>query len=550
LHNLIEREATLVTDIGKNVGVKYIFVTGGVVSGIGKGITAASLGRLLKDSGLRVTMQKFDPYINIDPGTMSPYQHGEIFVTEDGAAVDLDVGHYERFVDENLDGNSDVTTGQVYWEVLNKERRGEYRGGTVQVIPHITNEIKERVFRLGADGKTDVVITEIGGTVGDIESLPFLEAIRQISADVGRDNCMYVHVTLVPHLTISGELKSKPTQHSVKELLGLGIQPDMIICRTEVQMDNEFKAKIGLFCNISSEFVIENNNVETLYEVPLMLEEQQVSQKVCSRLKLGCGKPDLTEWREMVHRAKNPTKKVKVALVGKYVLLKDAYLSVAESLRHAGFDTGAEIDINWIDSQDVTDANVKQLLGDADGILVPGGFGERAIDGKIIAIKYARENNVPFFGIGLGMQLAAVEFARNAVGLAGAHSVEIDYQTPHPICIISEEREADGTIGAMRQGKYPCRLADNSLVMNAYGVDYIEERHRHRFELNGEYREKLEKAGMVISGTSPDGKLAETLEICTNSFFVGVIFQPEFKTRPNRPHPLFVAFVTSLIDNK
>jgi len=539
-----------VADVGRNVGAKYIFVTGGVVSGIGKGITAASLGRLLKASGLRVTMQKFDPYINIDPGTMSPYQHGEIFITEDGAAVDLDVGHYERFIDENLDSDSDVTTGQVYWEVLNKERRGEYCGGTVQVIPHITNEIKESVFRLGADGKTDVVITEIGGTVGDIESLPFLEAIRQISADVGRDNCMYVHVTLVPHLSISGELKSKPTQHSVKELLGLGIQPDMIICRTEIGMDDEFKAKIGLFCNISSEFVIENNNVETLYEVPLMLERQEVTRKVCSRLKLDCEAPNLTEWEEMVFRAKNLTGKVKIALVGKYVLLRDAYLSVAESLRHAGFEVNAEIDINWIHSEDLNEENAERLLGDADGIVVPAGFGDRGIDGKIVAVKYARENKVPFFGIGLGMQLAAVEFARNVVGLDGAHSAEVNPATEHSIFILSEEKGADDAPGAMRQGKYPCKLAEDSLVVSAYGVDYIEERHRHRFEFNNEYRERLENAGMVISGTSADGKLAEILENREHPWFVGVIFQPEFKTRPNRPHPLFKAFVTASFDKK
>jgi len=539
-----------VADIDRGINVKYIFVTGGVVSGIGKGITAASLGRLLKSSGLRVTMQKFDPYINIDPGTMSPYQHGEIFVTEDGAAVDLDVGHYERFIDENLDGNSDVTTGQVYWEVLNKERRGEYRGGTVQVIPHITNEIKERVFRLGSDGKTDVVIVEIGGTVGDIESLPFLEAIRQISADVGRDNCMYVHVTMVPHLSVSGELKSKPTQHSVKELLGLGIQPDMIICRTEIHMDDEFKAKIGLFCNISSDFVIENNNVETLYEVPLMLERQDVSRKVCSRLKLNCGAPDLTEWEEMVHRAKNLTKKVKVALVGKYVLLKDAYLSIAESLRHAGFEANAEIDINWIDSGELNEANADKLLGDADGILVPAGFGDRGIDGKIVAVKYARENKVPFFGIGLGMQLAAVEFARNVAGLDGAHSVEVNPVTKHPIFTLSGRSDSDETDVEMRQGKYPCKLADESLAINAYGVDYIEERHRHRFEFNNEYRERLEVAGMIFAGMSADGKLAEVLEIKNHPWFVGVIFQPEFKTRPNRSHPLFKAFVSGLLDKE
>ncbi|MCL2837531.1 MAG: CTP synthase [Oscillospiraceae bacterium] len=534
---------------GATSKVKYIFVTGGVVSGIGKGITAASLGRLLKSLGLHVTMQKFDPYINIDTGTMSPYQHGEIFVTEDGASVDLDVGHYERFIDENLDGNSDITTGQIYWEVLNKERRGEYRGGTVQVIPHITNAIKEKVFAFAEDGKTDVVITEVGGTVGDIEGLPFLEAIRQVSRDVGKENCMYVHVTLVPHFKTSGEQKSKPTQHSVKELLGLGIQPDMIICRTEVPMDEEFKTKIALFCNITADNVIENSNVEVLYEVPIMLERQEVSRKICERLKLNHGTPDLTEWNEMVDKAKNLKKCVKIALVGKYVSLKDAYLSIAEALCHGGFDIGVDVDIKWIDSEDVNDKNANDLLGDVDGILVPGGFGDRAIDGKIAAIKYARENKIPFFGIGLGMQLAVVEFARNVAKLDMAHSAEINPQTPHPVIIMSEQKGSADMSVDMRLGKYPCELKDNSIVAKAYGINYIEERHRHRFEFNGEYLDRLEKAGLTVSGTSPDGKFAEIVEINEHPWFVGVLFQPEFRTRPNRPHALFKGFVQSAVDN-
>jgi len=509
-------------------------------------------------------MQKFDPYINIDPGTMSPYQHGEIFVTEDGAAVDLDLGHYERFIDENLDANCDITTGQIYWEVLNKERRGEYHGGTVQVIPHITNEIKERAIKVGkgvlptrlpdcvesthppgcgeSARKTDVVIIEVGGTVGDIESLPFLEAIRQLSSDVGRENCMYVHVTLVPYISSSGEMKSKPTQHSVKELLGLGIQPDMIICRTEIPLDEDFKQKIGLFCNISADLVIENSNVEVLYEVPLMLERQDVSRKVCERLKLNCGRPDLVEWKLMTDRAKNLTKCVKIALVGKYVSMKDAYLSVIEALRHGGFDADSDVDIKWIDSEYITESNVESLLGNVDGILVPGGFGDRGIDGKIAAVKYARENKVPFFGIGLGMQLAVVEFARNVANLDNAHSIEANPKTLHPVIILPD--------GNMRQGKYPCKLEVGSIAEKAYGNIHTEERHRHRFEFNAEYRDRLTDAGLVISGTSLDGKLVEIVEINNHPWFVGVIFQPEFKTRPNRAHPLFKAFVQSALDSR
>jgi len=537
--------------------VKYIFVTGGVVSGLGKGITAASLGRLLKSSGLRVVMQKFDPYINIDPGTMSPYQHGEIFVTDDGAEVDLDLGHYERFIDENLDANSDITTGQIYWEVLNKERNGDYRGTTVQVIPHITNAIKEKIFALGSDDKTDIVIIEIGGTVGDIESLPFLEAIRQMSCDVGRDNCMYIHVTLVPYINSSGEMKSKPTQHSAKELLGLGIQPDMIVCRTEHPLDEDFRNKIGLFCNIPSDCVIENTNVEILYEAPIMLEKQEMSRKVCERLKLDCAAPDLSEWTQMIDKAKNLTERVRVALVGKYVSMKDAYISVIEALRHGGVEVGAEVDIKWIDSEFVTEENVGKLLSGIDGVLVPGGFGDRGIDGKIVAVKYARENDIPFFGIGLGMQLAVVEFARNVVKLDGggierlaAHSVEINPQTPHPVIVKAEQGRLGNTSGDMRLGKHSCDLKAGSCVAKAYGVNYIEERYRNKFEVNHEYIESFVNAGLTISGVSKNGEFAQIVEIDKHSWFAGVLFQPEFKSRPNRPHPLFVAFAQSMLDKK
>ena len=528
------------------MAVKYIFVTGGVVSGIGKGITAASLGRLLKSRGLHVTIQKFDPYINIDPGTMSPYQHGEVYVTEDGAETDLDLGHYERFIDENLSVNNNITAGKVYWSVITKERRGVYLGGTVQVIPHITNEIKEKIFQVGNSENTDVVITEIGGTVGDIESLPFLEAIRQVSADVGKDNCMYIHVTLVPYLATSGEQKSKPTQHSVKELLGIGIQPDMIVCRTELPLGDDFKAKIGLFCNIASDFVIENLDVETLYDVPLMLEGQDVSRKVCEKLKIECNSPDLADWEKMTHRAKNLKGKVKIALVGKYVALHDAYLSVAEALRHGGFENDVEVEIDWVDAAAVTDDNVVDMLKGADGILVPGGFGDRGIDGKISAIKYARINKIPFFGICLGMQLAVVEFARNAAGLNMAHSSELNPATPHPVIDLMPDQKSVADLGGtMRLGKYPCVLSANTVVNLAYGVDYIEERHRHRYEMNNGYRDKLMEAGLIISGVSPDERLVEVVELQEHPWFVGVQFHPEFKTRPNRPHPLFKGFIQS-----
>jgi len=526
------------------MAVKHIFVTGGVVSGIGKGITAASLGRLLKARGLRVTMQKFDPYINMDPGTMSPYQHGEVFVTDDGAETDLDLGHYERFIDENLSSYCNKTTGKIYWSVITKERRGDYLGGTVQVIPHITNEIKENIYKLGTAQETDIVITEIGGTVGDIESLPFLEAIRQVACDVGRDNCMFIHVTLVPFLEKSGELKSKPTQHSVKELLSLGIQPDIIVCRTTLRLPKDLRDKLALFCNVSPDCVIENMDAESLYEVPLMLENEGLATVVCKRLHLDCKKPDLAEWSAMVEKHKTLRGNVKIALVGKYVALHDAYISIVESLTHAGIAHGVNVEIDWVNSDYVTATNADEILAGADGILVPGGFGDRGIEGKINAIQYARENKIPFFGICLGMQLAVVEFARNVVGLAKAHSSELDPTTPYPVIdLMPEQREVQGMGGTMRLGQYTCNLLDGTNSSKAYGKTVISERHRHRYEFNNEFLCQLEEAGLIISGKSPDGRLVEVVEFADNPWFVGVQFHPEFKSRPNRAHPLFRDFV-------
>lgn len=536
---------------GYKVAVKYIFVTGGVVSGIGKGITAASLGRLLKARGLRVTIQKFDPYLNIDPGTMSPYQHGEVYVTDDGAETDLDLGHYERFIDENLTKNSNFTTGKLYWSVIAKERRGDYLGGTVQVIPHITNEIKEKIFQVGLEGNTDVVITEIGGTVGDIESQPFIEAIRQVAGDVGKENSMYIHVTLVPYLRSSGELKTKPTQHSVKELLGLGIQPDIVVCRSEMPMDDDLKNKISLFCNVAPGNVIQNQNVDTIYDVPLMLEAQDISEKVVKRLGIDCPKPDLTEWKGLVDKVKSLKHTVKIALVGKYVALHDAYLSVAEALRHGGFECGADIDIDWIDAETVTEENADALLRGADGILVPGGFGDRGIEGKIQAVRYARENKIPFLGICLGMQLAVVEYARNVAGLPGAHSSELSPDTPYPVIdLMPEQKDVDKMGGTMRLGAFPCVIAEGTNSYAAYGTAEISERHRHRYEFNNAYRDKLTASGLTLAGQSPDGRLIEIVEIKEHPWFVGVQFHPEFKTRPNRPHPLFRDFVKKSLENK
>ncbi|WP_018661245.1 CTP synthase [Heyndrickxia acidiproducens] len=523
---------------------KYIFVTGGVVSSLGKGITAASLGRLLKNRGLNITIQKFDPYINVDPGTMSPYQHGEVFVTDDGAETDLDLGHYERFIDINLTKYSSVTTGKVYSEVLSKERRGEYLGGTVQVIPHITNEIKERVFRAGKVTNADVVITEIGGTVGDIESLPFLEAIRQIKTDVGIDNVMYIHCTLIPYLKASGEMKTKPTQHSVKELRSLGIQPNVIVVRTEQPISQDMKDKIALFCDIQPDEVVECIDADTLYSIPLMLQEQKLDQLVCDHLKLQCPEADMEEWKGLVERVRHLSKTVKIALVGKYVTLQDAYLSVVEALKHAGYQFDADIEIDWINAEHVNQENVAEILKGADGILVPGGFGDRGIEGKILSIQYARENKIPFLGICLGMQLASVEFARHVLGLNGAHSSEIKPDTPYPVIdLLPEQKEIENLGGTLRLGLFPCRLVKNTKAHHVYEDEVIYERHRHRYEFNNQYREQMENAGFVFSGTSPDGRLIEIIELEDHPWFVASQFHPEFTSRPTRPQPLFKGFI-------
>lgn len=524
---------------------KYIFVTGGVVSGLGKGITAASLGRLLKARGLKVTIQKFDPYINIDPGTISPYQHGEVFVTEDGAETDLDLGHYERFIDENLNKYSNVTTGKIYWSVLNKERKGDYLGATVQVIPHITNMIKECVYRVGKIGaERDVVITEIGGTVGDIESLPFLEAIRQVASEVGHENVLYIHVTLIPYLEKSGEMKSKPTQHSVKELLSIGIQPDLVVCRTQHEIPEDMKKKIALFCNIDYDCVIQNLDAKTLYEIPIMLEEEGLAKIVCKKLGLTDKKPNLVEWQEIIDKEAGIDKKVKIALVGKYVELHDAYISVVESLKHAGIAIGVDIDILWINAEEVNEQTAQDLLKDSNGILVPGGFGDRGIEGKIIAIQYARTHKVPFLGICLGMQCAVIEFARHVAGLENAHSSEIMPQTPYPVIdLMLDQKGIEDLGGTMRLGVYPCKLKKGTLAYDAYKQKNVEERHRHRYEFNNKYRELLEEKGLVIAGTSQDDKLVEIIELRDHPWFVASQFHPEFLSRPNRPHPLFLNFV-------
>ncbi|WP_124728526.1 CTP synthase [Staphylospora marina] len=527
---------------------KYIFVTGGVASSLGKGITASALGRLLKNRGLKVTIQKFDPYINVDPGTMSPYQHGEVFVTDDGAETDLDLGHYERFIDINLNRNSNVTTGKIYSAVINKERRGDYLGGTVQVIPHITNEIKDRVFRAAQETGADVVITEIGGTVGDIESLPFLEAIRQIKSDVGRGNVIYIHCTLIPMMRASGELKTKPTQHSVKELRSIGIQPNVIVCRTEYPLSEEIKRKIALFCDIDYEAVIEARDAETLYEVPLMLQAEGLDEIVVKHLGLEVKPADMGEWVKLVEKVKNLTHTTRIAIVGKYVALPDAYMSVVEALRHAGFESDTEIDVKWVNSEEVTDENVEDLLGNVDGILVPGGFGDRGIEGKLIATRYAREKRIPFLGICLGMQMACVEGARNLLGLKDAHSSEIDPTTAHPIIdLLPEQKEIEEMGGTMRLGLYPCKLETGSLAHEAYGTDLVYERHRHRYEFNNEYRKQLESVGYRFSGTSPDGRLVEIIEYKHHPWFVASQFHPEFISRPNRPQPLFREFVKAAL---
>ncbi len=532
---------------------KYIFVTGGVVSGLGKGITAASLGRLLKARGYKVTIQKFDPYINIDPGTMSPYQHGEVFVTDDGGETDLDLGHYERFIDESLTINNNITTGKVYWSVLNKERKGEYLGATVQVIPHITNAIKERVFRAGKSTQSDIVITEIGGTVGDIESEPFLEAIRQVSSDVGKENVLYIHVTLIPYLAKSGEMKTKPTQHSVKQLLAIGIQPDIIVCRTEHTMSQEMKDKLALFCNVDKKCVMENIDCESLYEIPLLLEKEKLAHIVCEKLSIQDRHPDLDDWCQVVEKQKNLQDKVTVGLVGKYVELHDAYISIVESLKHAGIHLSADVNIKWINAEDIEKDGADAHLSDVDAILVPGGFGERGVEGKISAVQYARENKVPFLGICLGMHCTVIEFGRNVVGLNGAHTSEINEDTPYPVIdIMPEQKDIDELGGTMRLGAYPCKLAKGSISEEVYGEELIYERHRHRYEFNNEYRNQMVEKGLVIAGLSPDERLVEIVELKKDAhpWFVSVQFHPEFKSRPNRPHPLFKGFVEAGIQNK
>lgn len=525
---------------------KYIFVTGGVVSGLGKGITAASLGRLLKARGLKVAAQKLDPYINVDPGTMSPYQHGEVYVTEDGAETDLDLGHYERFIDENLNKYSNLTTGKVYWNVLNKERRGEYLGSTVQVIPHITNEIKEFVYRVGRQTGADVVITEIGGTIGDIESQPFLEAVRQISLEVGRENSLFIHVTLVPFLSGSDEHKSKPTQHSVKELQGMGINPNLIVLRCDRPLEDSIFQKIALFCNVKPDCVIENITLPILYEAPLMLEKSNFSSVVCRELGLDAPEPDLAEWTQMVARIKHRPHEVNIGLVGKYVQLHDAYLSVAEALRHAGYELNTHIKIHWIDSELLTGETCQQTLSGLDGILVPGGFGSRGIEGMILAAKYAREFHVPYFGICLGMQIAVIEYARHVAGFPDAHSGEFAPDCAHKVIdFMPGQSDTINKGGTLRLGSYPCRILPGTTMARCYGASEISERHRHRYEFNNDYRQVLSAAGLTLSGTAPDDSLVETVELTDRPFHVGVQFHPEFKSRPNRPHPLFKGFIAA-----
>jgi CTP synthase len=521
-------------------------MTGGVVSGLGKGITVASLGRLLKARGYKVTIQKFDPYINIDPGTMSPFQHGEVFVTEDGAETDLDLGHYERFIDENLSENSSVTAGKIYWKVLNKERKGEYLGATIQIIPHITNAIKDHVFRAGRDAQSDIVITEIGGTVGDIESLPFLEAIRQVNHDVGGENVMYVHLTFIPYLGFSGEMKTKPTQHSVKELLSLGICPDAICCRTEKPISKEMLDKLAMFCNVSRDCIVQITDAGSIYEVPLLLEEEKFADIVCKRLRLDPPPPDLTEWRELLARKKNINRQIEIGLVGKYVELHDAYLSVVEALQHAGIANGTNVNIRWLQSETLTDENSEEMLNGLAGIIVPGGFGERGINGMISAIRYARINRVPYLGICLGLQCAVIEFARNVLNRPEADSFEYNPETPMPVIkLIPEQYDVTEKGGTMRSGAFPCKLMPGTLAHSAYGKEMIGERHRHRYEINSQYRRMLEESGLVVAGLSPDERRIEIIELLPehHPWFVGVQFYPEFKSRLTRPSPLYKSFI-------
>lgn len=533
----------------KIMPVKYVFVTGGVVSGLGKGITAASLGRLLKARGYKVTMQKFDPYINIDPGTMNPVQHGEVFVTDDGAETDLDLGHYERFIDESLTKNSNVTTGKVYWTVLSKERRGDFGGGTVQVIPHITNEIKSRFHRNYSANETEIAIIEVGGTVGDIESQPFLEAIRQFQHEAGRENAILIHVTLIPYLKASGELKTKPTQASVKDLQSMGLWPDILVCRSEKPLDDGIRGKIALFCNVPQSHVLQNLDVEVLYEAPLAMEEEHLAQVACQCLKLDCPEPDLEEWRAMIEAWKHPRHEVTVALVGKYTQLHDAYISVVEALKHGGVANHTDVHIKWIDSETVTPDNVKGLLGDVKGILVPGGFGDRGIDGKILAIQYARENSIPFLGLCLGMQLSIVEFARHVAGYGDAHSVELMPSTTHPVIhLMPDQNGVEDIGGTLRLGSYPCVLDKSSKAYALYKEETIYERHRHRYEVNNDYRSVLTSAGMLLSGISPDGRIVEMIEIPSHPWFIATQAHPELKSRPNRPHPLFKGFIEAALN--
>ena len=522
---------------------KYVFVTGGVVSGLGKGIVMASLGRLLKARGLKVAAQKLDPYINVDPGTMSPYQHGEVFVTEDGAETDLDLGHYERFIDENLNRYSNLTTGKVYWDVLNRERRGEFLGETVQIIPHITGAIKDYIYAVGKKTDADVVMTEIGGTIGDIESQPFLEAVRQIGREAGRENCLYVHVTLVPYIASSGEQKTKPTQHSVKELRQMGISPDIIVTRQEMPLEESARHKIALFCDVKPDCIIENLTVPCIYEVPLMLERSNFSAVACRELGLETREADLTEWKEMLRRATEPSRTVRIALVGKYVRMRDAYLSVAEALRHGGFDNEVRTVIDWIEAEDVTEDTAEQLLKGADGILVPGGFGERGVEGKILTAKYAREHDVPYLGICLGMQTAVIEFARDAAGIADACSGEFSDAGSKVIDLMPDQQGNIPKGGTMRLGAYECRLSDGGMLKGIYGAESVAERHRHRYEFNNAFRDVLTSKGLRLEGLSPDGRLVEAVSVPGCRFFVGVQYHPEFKSRPNKAHPLFAAFI-------
>ena len=529
---------------------KFIFVTGGVVSSLGKGITAASLGRLLKCRGLRVFNQKFDPYINVDPGTMNPYQHGEVFVTDDGAETDLDLGHYERFIDESLTQACNVTSGRVYKTVIERERRGEYLGATIQVIPHITNEIKRNILLVSRQQNApDVVITEIGGTVGDIESRPFMEAIRQMRTEVGWENSLYIHVTLVPYLKASGELKSKPTQNSVKELNGIGISPDILVCRCDHTLPPELREKIGQYCNLTSDRIFENQNAQSIYEVPLLLHEEGLDSKVCELLGLPNSHCDLTEWKEMVHRQLHPTRDVTIALVGKYVELPDAYLSIVEALTHGGIANQAKVHVRWIQSADVTQENIAEKVAGCDGILVPGGFGSRGLEGKMVAIQYAREKNIPFLGICLGMQMAVIEYARHVLHLPDANTTEMDPHTNHPVIALMEDQDLENLGHTMRLGKYRCELFPGTNSYKAYGTQSIEERHRHRYEFNNEYRQRFINGGMTVAGVNPDRNLVEIVEIPSHPWFVAVQFHPELKSRPNRPHPLFRDFITASLNH-